>query len=234
MSKGTLYLIPNSLGGNVQQVTGPLTKEVVQTIDHYIIEEIRSARRFLRAIGYEKDFEEVSFQLLNEHTKDQDFKAFLQPALAGKNMGVISEAGVPCVADPGASVVRAAHALGIRVVPLVGASSILLTLIASGLNGQSFAFNGYLPKERGERVRKLKTLEAQALKFGQTQLFMDAPYRNDQVMEDMVKNLGPQTMICVASDITLDGERITTMSAADWSKHIPKLHKRLVMFAIGS
>jgi 16S rRNA (cytidine1402-2'-O)-methyltransferase len=234
MKKGSLYLIPNSIGSQALDVTTPVTLEVVQHINHFIVEEIKSARRFLRAIGYTKDFEEVEFIILNEHSKSDNLLEFLQPTLLGHDMGIISEAGVPCVADPGSVVVRQAHELGIRVVPLVGASSILLTIMASGLNGQSFSFNGYLPRERTERVKKIKQLEINAVKFGQTQLFMDAPYRNDQVLEDLLIHLSPKTMICIATDVTTQGERINTKSAEEWKSNVPKLHKRPVMFAIGA
>lgn len=230
--KGNLYLIPNTLGGSARDITAPITAAAVQHIDHFIIEEIKSARRFLRAIGYTKDFEEVQFTLLNEHSKNDNMLELLEPAIRGKHIGVISEAGVPCVADPGAVVVKEAHALGIRVIPLTGPSSILLTVMASGLNGQSFAFNGYLPRDRNERVKKIKQLEMIGQKANQTQLFMDAPYRNEQVLEDLLKHLSPKTMLCIATDLTMDSEQINTRRVDEWQAHPPKVNKRPVMFAM--
>lgn len=234
MKKGKIYLIPNTLGGPAAEVTTPQTKEAVKHIRHFIVEELRSARRLLRAIGYETDFEEVEFILLNEHTKPDDNRyALIEPALKGNDMGIISEAGVPCVADPGALAVRLAHETSVKVVPLVGANSILMALMASGLNGQSFAFHGYLPKEKSERIKKIKLLESIVHRDGQTQMMMDAPYRNESLFEDLMNTLSPKTMICVAADIATDTEQISTRSVEEWKSHPPKLHKRPVMFAIG-
>lgn len=233
MKKGRIYLIPNALGGPPADITTPQTLRSVLHIRHFIVEEIRSARRLLRAIGFATDFEEVNFILLNEHTKDTRDYTLIQPALEGHDMGIISEAGVPCVADPGSIAVRKAHETGIRVIPLVGPNSILMTLMASGLNGQNFAFSGYLPREKPERIKKLRQLEATAVREGQTQLVMDAPYRNEALFEDMILHFSPQTRVCVAADIGTESEQITTRTVEEWKSHPPKLHKRPVMFAFG-
>lgn len=233
MKKGKLYLIPNSLGGQAIATTIPIVAPIVAELNHFIVEEIKSARRYLRAIGFDKDFDTIEFQMLNEHTKNVNYLEFLTPCLSGHSIGLLSEAGVPCVADPGAKVVKAAHDMGIQVVPLTGPSSILLTIMASGLNGQSFAFNGYLPKERSERIKKLKQLELLATKHEQTQLFMDAPYRNESLFEDVVNNLSPNTLLTVAADLTLESEQISTKTIDEWISKPPKIHKRPVMFAIG-
>ncbi len=233
MKKGTLYLIPNTLGGPAGDVTTSVTKTVVQTIKTFIVEELRSARRLLRAIGYTEDFENVNFILLNEHTKTDNEFGMVEALIRGENMGVISEAGVPCVADPGNVAVMKAHQIGAPVVPLVGASSILLTLMASGLNGQNFAFNGYLPRERSERIKKLQQLEQLVVRNNQTQLMMDAPYRNEALFEDIVNHLSPRLLLCIAADLTMDSEQIGTKSLEEWMAKPPKLHKRPVMFAIG-
>ncbi len=234
MKKGTLYLLPNSLGGPYHSFDSTLLKEVVLLLDHFVIEEIRSARRLLRGLGYDKDFENVVFSSLNEHSKETDLELLLEPILNGQSIGLISEAGMPCIADPGASLVALAHQKKIRVVPLSGPSSILMTLIASGMNGQAFTFHGYLPKDRNDRMKKLKSLEQQAKSTGYTQLFMDAPYRNRQVLEDMLDQLSAHTLLCIASNISTTSEKILTMTIADWKKGLaPEVHKVPTMFALG-
>lgn len=229
---GSLYLIPNTLGSGTDKYASKHLTQTIHSIENFIVEEIKSARRLLRQLGVERPLEELDFQLLNEHTDNRDLTPLIEPLLAGKNVGLISEAGVPCVADPGSSMVSMAHAAGIRVIPLVGPSSILLALMASGFNGQRFSFNGYLPRERSERIRKIKQLEQLAF-GGHTQLFMDAPYRNNQVLEDLLTNCKPDTLLCIASNITCDNERINTKTIGDWSVHPPDLNKIPVMFLIG-
>ncbi|MFM7234303.1 MAG: SAM-dependent methyltransferase [Flavobacteriales bacterium] len=229
---GSLFLIPNTLGSGADKYASKYLVQTVHTIDTFIVEEIKSARRLLRQLGVERPLEELDFHLLNEHTGNQDLTPLLEPLLEGKHVGLISEAGVPCVADPGSNLVSAAHTSGIRIVPLVGPSSILLALMASGFNGQRFSFNGYLPRERNERIRKIKQLEQLAF-GGHTQIFMDAPYRNNQVLEDLLANCKTDTLLCIASNITCDNERINTKSIADWSAHAPDLNKMPVMFLIG-
>jgi len=229
---GSLFLIPNTLGGGADKFASKQLVQIVHSIETFVVEEIKSARRLLRQLGVERPLEELDFHLLNEHTDKQDLTPLLEPLLAGKNIGLISEAGVPCVADPGSNMVALAHTAGIRVVPLVGPSSILLALMASGLNGQRFTFNGYVPRERSERIRKIKQLEQLALS-GHTQIFMDAPYRNNQVLEDIITNCKSDTLLCIASNITCDNERINTKTITEWSARKPDLNKIPVIFILG-
>lgn len=229
---GTLYLIPNSLGSGTDKYATQLLAATVTRMEHFIVEEIKSARRLLRQMGVSRPLEELDFRMLNEHTKSQEVGSIIEPLLQGFDMGLISEAGVPCVADPGSSVVALAHEQGIKVVPLVGPSSILLALMASGFNGQQFTFNGYLPRERSERNRKIKQLEQLALS-GITQIFMDAPYRNNQVLEDVLQTCRIETKLCIASNITCDNERINTKTVMDWSVRKPDINKMPVMFLLG-
>jgi 16S rRNA (cytidine1402-2'-O)-methyltransferase len=231
--KGKLYLIPNTLGGPKDGASTLLMKQAVEPIRHFIVEEIKSARRWLRALGYTTDFEEVQFSMLNEHTKSHEIEPLLLPMLKGTDIALISEAGLPCVADPGSEVVRIAHEFGIHVVPMVGASSIMLALMASGMNGQSFAFTGYLPKDQAERSKRVKQLESIAISTGQTQLFMDAPYRNDNVMQTLLENLRPSTKLCIAVDLTTDHEYVVTRTVEQWREGHPNLNKRPLIFVIG-
>jgi 16S rRNA (cytidine1402-2'-O)-methyltransferase len=231
-TKGTLYLIPNTLGSGTDKYATEQLKNTVGALEHLIVEEIKSARRLLRQLGVTRPLEELDFRMLNEHTRSEDIKSILEPLLGGMDMGLISEAGVPCVADPGAIVVALAHEAGIKVVPLVGPSSILLALMASGFNGQHFTFNGYLPRERADRIRKIKQLEQLALS-GITQLFMDAPYRNNQVLDDVLQNCRMETKLCIASNITCDNERINTKTIMEWSVRKPDINKMPVMFLLG-
>jgi len=229
---GTLYLIPNSLGSGTDKYATQLLSATVSRMEHFIVEEIKSARRLLRQMGVTRPLEELDFRMLNEHTRSQEVNSIIEPLLQGHDMGLISEAGVPCVADPGSTVVALAHEQGIKVVPLVGPSSILLALMASGFNGQQFTFNGYLPRERSERTRKIKQLEQLAL-TGITQIFMDAPYRNNQVLEDVLQTCRMETKLCIASNITCDNERINTKTIMDWSVRKPDINKMPVMFLLG-
>lgn len=231
-TKGTLYLIPNTLGSGTDKYATEQLKITVGALEYLIVEEIKSARRLLRQLGVTRPLEELDFRMLNEHTRSDDMKSILEPLLGGIDMGLISEAGVPCVADPGAIVVALAHEAGIKVVPLVGPSSILLALMASGFNGQHFTFNGYLPRERADRIRKIKQLEQLALS-GITQLFMDAPYRNNQVLDDVLQNCRMETKLCIASNITCDNERINTKTIMEWTVRKPDIHKMPVMFLLG-
>jgi 16S rRNA (cytidine1402-2'-O)-methyltransferase len=233
MAKGKLYLLPTTLGGSVHASIPPGHLATIAHVRTFIVEEVRSARRFLRAMGNAVDFEEVEFLLLNEHTKPEQREQLMIPLIKGKDVVLMSEAGLPCVADPGNVIVKSAHEFQIQVVPLTGPSSIFLTLMASGFNGQSFTFNGYLPRERPERIRKIKQLELQVQSTGQTQLFMDAPYRNNQVLEDLIAQSKPDTLLCIGTEVTTDGEKIATKTMAEWKNAKPDLHKKLVMFALG-
>lgn len=234
MSKGTIYLIPNSLGNReLSVVLPPLIGEVINQLDHFIVENEKNARRFLKAAGIEKPISELHFFPMGKHSDPTEFPSFVKIGESGTSMGVISDAGCPGVADPGAEIVALAHRAGIRVVPLTGPSSILLALMASGFSGQGFTFHGYLPIDKKERVRFLKSLEVEVKKSGQTQIFMDTPFRNEQVFEDLIKNGHPETRLCIAADITLPAEYIKTMTIKDWQKQKPKLHKRPCMFLVG-
>jgi 16S rRNA (cytidine1402-2'-O)-methyltransferase len=230
--KGALYLIPNTLGSGTDKYATQQLTSTVSSIEHFIVEEIKSARRLLRQMGVSRPLEELDFRMLNEHTRSQDIDSIIEPLLQGQDMGLISEAGVPCVADPGSDIVALAHEHAIKVIPLVGPSSILLALMASGFNGQQFTFNGYLPRERADRTRKIKQLEQLALS-GITQIFMDAPYRNNQVLEDVLQACRMETKLCIASNITCDNERINTKTIMDWSVRKPDINKMPVMFLLG-
>lgn len=235
ITKGTLYLIPNTLGeGNVDDTIPPLVKKIINTIDEYIVEDIRSARRFLKKAGIQKSIDELIFHELNEHTKAIDTAHFLDAAIQGKNMGIISEAGCPVIADPGYNVVKAAHAANIKVVPLTGPSSILLSLMASGFTGQQFTFHGYLPKSKNERVQKLRELENTSRQKDQTQIFIETPYRNEQLLDDILNTCQGNTQLCIACDLTLETEYVYTTSISEWKKHKPEINKRPAVFLIAA
>jgi 16S rRNA (cytidine1402-2'-O)-methyltransferase len=229
---GILYLIPNTLGSASDKYATQYLIQTVAQLDTFIVEEIKSARRLLRQLGITRPLEELDFRMLNEHTRSTELSSILEPLSQGHSIGLISEAGVPCVADPGSNIVAMAHEAGARIVPLVGPSSILLALMASGFNGQQFSFVGYLPRERSERSRKLKQLEQLAL-AGTTQIFMDAPYRNNQVLDELLQTCRMETKLCIASNITCDNERINTKSILEWSARKPDIHKMPVMFLLG-
>ena len=231
-TKGTLYLIPNTLGSGTDKYATQQLISTVSKIEHFIVEEIKSARRLLRQMGVSRPLEELDFRMLNEHTRTSEIDTVIEPLLQGLDMGLISEAGLPCVADPGSNVVAMAHEAGVKVVPLVGPSSILMALMASGFNGQQFTFNGYLPRERTDRIRKIKQLE-QLAQTGITQIFMDAPYRNNQVLDDLLQTCRMETKLCIASNITCDNERINTRAIMDWSARKPDINKMPVMFLLG-
>ena len=219
----------------VYDVVPEANRRVIDSLDYFIVENVRSARRFLSKAGIQRKIDELEFVELNEHTvAGQAVEAMIKPLLAGRSAGVISEAGVPGVADPGALVVEACHRKGIRVVPLVGPSSILLAMMASGLNGQSFAFNGYLPVKPPERSKAIKALERRAHVEHQSQIFIEAPYRNVKLMEQMLQVCATETMLTVACDITSPEELIVTRSVAQWRKSgVPDIAKRPTIFIIG-
>lgn len=231
--EGKLYLLPNLLGiGNPDELLPANVLQIIRRLRFFIVEDIRTSRRFLSKVGMEVSIDSLSFFSLNEHTTQAEIIDYLNPLKDG-DMGVLSEAGVPGVADPGADIVRLAHQKSVKVIPLVGPSSILMALMASGLNGQSFAFNGYLPVKRPERINKIKFFEKRAIQENQTQLFIEAPYRNNSLFEDMVANCLPSTMIGIAADISLENEFIHTKTAENWRKKMPDLHKRPAIFMIG-
>ena len=233
-NQGTLYLLPVTLGETpISQVIPEFNSTIINEIDTYIVESIKTARRFLKKSGVTIPIEELTFFEINKRTSEHDYPTFIKPLLDGKNVGVLSDVGCPSVADPGANIVALAHEKNIKIVPLVGPSSILLALMASGFNGQGFCFNGYLPKEQKERIQKLKELERRAKNTQQTQLFMETPYRNTHVLEDILKNCFPTTRLCIAVDITLPTEKIQTKTVAGWKKTNIDLNKKPCIFLMG-
>ena len=206
-----LYLLPVTLGDTaIEKVLPAYNKEIILQIKHFIVEDVRSARRFLKKVDRDIDIDGLTFYPLNKHTSPDALSGYLRPLEEGHSMGVISEAGCPAVADPGADVVAIAQRKHLKVVPLVGPSSIILSVMASGFNGQSFAFHGYLPIEPAERIKRLKELEQRAYNEQQTQLFIETPYRNNKMAEDILKTCRPQTQLCIAANITCEGEYIRT------------------------
>lgn len=233
MEFGKLYLIPNLLGeSTVDAVLPPQVASVVSSLTHFIVENEKSARKFIKQITPEKSQQSLNFYVINKHTQAIEIPSFLNPCFSGFSVGVISEAGCPGIADPGSEVVSLAHQKNICVVPLVGPSSILLAMMASGLNGQSFAFNGYLPIDREQRKKTLKSLERKA-REGQTQIFIETPYRNDKMLADLLQTLQPNTLLCIASDITLPTETIKTQTISQWKKVKVDFQKRPTIFIIG-
>ena len=231
--KGTLYLIPTTLGDTTISSVIPADIAILlKQIKHFIVEDIRTTRRYLKKVDKSINIDELTFYELNKHTTPQQKSSFLNAAKKGENIGVISEAGCPGVADPGADIVAAAHQQNIKVVPLVGPSSILLSLMASGMNGQSFAFQGYLPIKSGDRAKAIKHLEALSKREKQTQIFIEAPYRNNHLLKDILANCNSKTRVCVACDITLETEFIKTKTVAQWKGQLPELHKKPTIFLI--
>lgn len=234
---GTLYLIPCPISDDTEvlDVTPAANKAIIDSIDYFIVENTRSARRFLSKAKVARPIDTLSFRELNEHTlAGQEVEELIRPLLEGRSAGVISEAGVPGVADPGALVVEACHRHSIRVVPLVGPSSIIMAMMASGLNGQSFAFNGYLPVKPPERARALKSLERRAQSEGQSQMFIETPYRNVKLIEQILQLCAPDTRLTIAVDITSPDEFIVTRTVREWrAATMPEMNKRPAIFIIG-
>jgi len=232
-NKGKLYLIPTRLGDNPPLEVLPISiKKIIETIDHYIVENEKSARRFVKRISSSKSQPSLKLQVLNKYTTEAELNTYLNVCLDGISVGLLSEAGCPAIADPGADIVSLAHQMNIQVVPLVGPSSIILALMGSGMNGQSFTFNGYLPIDKGERKSKLKTLERLSFDHNQSQLFIETPYRNMKMLQDLANTLQPNTRVCVACDLTLPTEYIKTKPAKDWKHNKEDLHKRPTIFII--
>ena len=220
--------------GEMARVLPEYNADIVHSINYFVVENLRTGRRFLSRVGMGRPIDTLKMAELNEHTAPAEVEALIAPILAGENCAMISEAGCPGVADPGAALAALCHRHGVRVVPLVGPSSILLALMASGMNGQSFAFNGYLPVKTPERQRALRNLERRARTEHQSQIFIEAPYRNRQMLEAIVASCAPDTRVTVAVDITADSERIVTRSVAEWRRAMPDdLHKRPAIFIIG-
>lgn len=232
-SLGKLYLIPVTMGEcDPMDVLPQTVKRVVELIDYYIVENEKTARKSIKGVLPEKKQSELVLFALNKHTDAKEHLNFIEPLLAGKNMGLMSEAGCPGVADPGAVIVKLAHEKGIQVIPLVGPSSILLAMMASGMNGQSFTFNGYLPIDKGEKKSALKNFEKLSFDKNQSQIFIETPYRNNKLLEDILQALQPSTHLCIATDITLPTEYIKTLRVADWKKTKVDLHNRPTIFII--
>ncbi len=229
-----LYLLPVTLGDTaIDKVLPAYNAGIIREIKHFIVEDVRSARRFLKKVDREIDIDTLSFYLLNKHTSPEDISGYLNPLAEGHSMGVISEAGCPAVADPGADVVAIAQRRNLKVVPLVGPSSIILSVMASGFNGQSFAFHGYLPIEPNERSKRLKELEGRIYSEHQTQLFIETPYRNHKMLDDILKACRPQTKLCIAANITCEGEYIKTRTVKEWKgTALPDLSKIPCIFLL--
>ena len=234
MTIGTLYLIPVTLGDdNINQVLPPKVVKIAQNIESFVVESEKSARRFLSAIKTAKPVRELTLNLLNEHTQDKDIAALLAPLLQGQDVGLMSDAGCPGVADPGAKLVALAHQKNIKVVPFVGPSSILLALMASGLNGQQFAFLGYLPVDKAQRAQKLKEIEKRAQTHNETQIFIETPYRNMHMLEALLSTCSAKTRLCIASQVSLSDEMIVTKTINGWKKStLPDLHKKPTVFLL--
>ena len=233
MANGILYLLPAMLAdGEVESVIPQGTLTILRNLEFFIVEDIRTARRFLIKASIKKPIDELNFQVYNEHSNENELNEYLEAAFRGHNIGLLSEAGVPCVADPGAQIVRTAHTHGVRVVPLTGPSSILLALMASGFNGQNFAFFGYLPSDKLNRARKIKELEKMILEKDQAQVFIETPYRNVQVFESLIKVCKAETQLCIATDISGTNEAIKSMSIADWRHQKPDIHKKQTIFLL--
>ncbi len=230
---GKLYLIPTPLGdGGPLEVLPISVKWAIENIEHYIVENERSARRFIKKISPKKSQPDLIFHWLNKFTNPEEIPTFLEPCLQGHDMGLLSEAGCPAIADPGAQIVRLAHEKNIKVIPLVGPSAVLMAMMSSGLNGQNFAFNGYLAIENGERKKQIKQLEKKSADTGQSQVFIETPYRNDKMLAELVKTLKSDTLLCVATDISLSTEYIKTQTAYDWGRTQIELNKRPSIFII--
>jgi len=231
---GKLYLIPTTLGEteNPFDVLPQTIKRSIELIDYYIVENEKTARKFIKSVHPEKVQATLNLSALNKHTQKSEHADMIQACLEGKNVGLMSEAGCPGVADPGAVIVKLAHEKGIQVVPLVGPSSILLAIMASGMNGQSFAFNGYIPIEATEKRAALRNLEKLSMDKNQSQIFIETPYRNNKMLEDILNALSPETHLCIAADITLPQEYIKTMRVVNWKKTKVDIHNRPTIFII--
>ena len=233
LALGKLYLIPTTLGeSDPMDVLPQKVKRTIDFIDDYIVENEKTARKFIKSINPDKVQSSLRLSPLNKHTEISEHNKMIQTCIEGRNLGLMSEAGCPGVADPGAVIVKLAHEKGIQVIPLVGPSSILLAMMASGMNGQSFAFNGYLPIDKSEKKAALKNFEKLSQDKNQSQLFIETPYRNNKLLEDILQALQPSTHLCIAADITLPSEYIRTLRIQDWKKTKIDLHNRPTIFIL--
>ena len=232
-STGVLYLIPTTLGECEPLDVLPLSvQRVIESLEYFIVENEKTARKFIKLITPEKQQPSLKLFKLDKYADPMEVRTYLDVCASGISVGLLSEAGVPAIADPGADIVKLAHEKGIRVVPLVGPSSIILAMMSSGFNGQNFAFNGYLPIDASEKKSALKNLEKISQEKNQSQIFIETPYRNDKFLQDLKSILHPSTMLCVACDVTLPTEYIKTLSISDWKNERPDLHKRPAIFII--
>lgn len=232
MAIGKIFLIPVTLGdSDYRKVIPEKVLEVTRSLRLFVVEDLRSSRRYLRLIDKDFPVNEATFHELNEHTNDLEIGHFLEPVLKGSDMGIMSEAGLPGIADPGAKLIYLAHRKKIRVIPLAGPSSILMALISSGLNGQNFTFNGYLPVRPADRASKLRELEKKS-RDGCAQIFMETPYRNQRMLESIISTCGNETRLCIAVDITLPDEIIRTMTILEWKQNIPQINDRMAVFIL--
>ena len=233
MAFGKLYLIPVPLDDDSASKVLPVHHtDLINHIKHYVVENEKTARKWLKVMGLKTPQSELQIAVYAKHSDKQSLSTYIKALKEGFDVGLMSEAGCPGIADPGAEVVAEAHRLGIQVIPLVGPSSILLSLMASGFNGQSFAFHGYLPIDKGARSKRLKELENLADRFNQTQIFIETPFRNNQLLEEILRCCHLQTRLCIACDITAETELIQTKTIADWKKEKPELHKRPAIFLL--
>lgn len=231
--QGKIYLIPMTLGDSpIENVIPDLVKKIVNSIDIFFVENVRTTRRYFSKMEIEKPINTLEFIELDKDTKQDEIEKYIKPILEGKNVGIVSEAGIAGIADPGAELVKLAHTKNIRVIPLSGPSSIILALSASGMNGQNFAFNGYLPIEKDKLTAKILQLEKRSKTENQAQIFMETPYRNNQMLENLYQICNPNTKLCIACDITLDTEFLHTKTVAEWKKLKPDIHKRPAIFII--
>lgn len=232
--KASLYLIPVPISAKSPRIV--LSEEVLvmlRKIDVFIVENIKTARRHLHAAGIVINDDKPEFLILDEHTSSNSYPLLLEPLQKGRNVGLMSEAGMPALADPGTEFILLAHQSGFRVIPLAGPSSIMMALVASGLNGQNFAFNGYLPVKRTERIKLIKKLEEKACRDKQAQIFMETPYRNMAMLDDLIRSCRSGTMLCIATNISSDEEYILTKTIGEWKKKLPDIHKKPSVFILG-
>ena len=234
MKKGTIYLLPTTLGSNdtISNVLPEYNIKIAHTLNIFIVEQVRTARRFLAKIQHPIPIDEMMFLELNKHTHETQAITYLNYAMQGKSIGLLSEAGTPCIADPGALIVKIAQQLGIKVVSLVGPNSVILALMASGFNGQHFVFHGYLPIDKTELLKKIKEMEVNVARFDQTQIFIETPYRNRQMFEALLKTCNSNTLLCIATDLTLENEYVKTMEIGQWKKEKVDFHKKPTVFLL--
>ncbi len=229
----SLYLIPTPLGTtSLEKIFPSYNIEIINRLNHFVVENVRTARRFLKQISQERNINEVKFYLLNEHSSKEELSCLLEPLYNGFDLGLMSEAGCPAVSDPGADLVALAHKNDFTVIPLIGPSSVLLSLMASGFNGQNFEFVGYLPVQSEERIKTLRRLEAKVYAENQTQIFIETPYRNMKMLETILKVCQPSTQLCIAADVTLESEFIKTKSIGEWRKNLPDLQNKPCIFLL--